>query len=167
MEYFCIFTHTPTCVSTDTRYLCQSSVQNKSQAYYSGGIRTHNLCNSRAVSYQLDYRDCPVAMEAVRILYLAAGTANYLTDATLHRRQNNNFGFTHIHRCVYKHCVLRTFMSSVKKLYIFWVGFEPTTFVFPERCLNNRPPRYRVSWRQFESYIEQRVLQTDGHLHRG
>ena len=26
---------------------------------YSGGIRTHDPCNSRAVSYQLDYRDCP------------------------------------------------------------------------------------------------------------
>ena len=38
-----------------------SSVKKKSQAYYSSGIRTHDLCNSRAVSYQLDHRDCPVA----------------------------------------------------------------------------------------------------------
>ena len=28
---------------------------------YSGGIRTHNPCISRAVPYQLDYRGCPVA----------------------------------------------------------------------------------------------------------
>ena len=32
-----------------------------SQAYDSSGIRTHDPCNSRAVSYQLDYRGCPVA----------------------------------------------------------------------------------------------------------
>ena len=32
-----------------------------SQACYSGGIRTHVPCNSRAVSYQLDYRGCSVA----------------------------------------------------------------------------------------------------------
>ena len=37
-----------------------SSVK-KNHPYYLGGIRTHDLCNSRAVSYQLDYRDCPVA----------------------------------------------------------------------------------------------------------
>ena len=28
---------------------------------YSGEIQTHDLCNSRAVSYQLDNQDCPVA----------------------------------------------------------------------------------------------------------
>ena len=38
-----------------------SPVKKISQAYYSGGIQNHDLCNSRAVSYQLDYRDCPVA----------------------------------------------------------------------------------------------------------
>ena len=32
-----------------------------SQAYYLGGIRTHNPCNFRAVFCQLDYQDCPVA----------------------------------------------------------------------------------------------------------
>ena len=37
------------------------SCEKISQAYYSDGIQTHDPCNSRAVSYQLDYRDCPVA----------------------------------------------------------------------------------------------------------
>ena len=32
-----------------------------SQACSSGGIRTHDSCNSRAVSYQLDYGGCQVA----------------------------------------------------------------------------------------------------------
>ena len=47
---------------------------NKTQAHYSGGgICNEDPCNSRAVSY-LDYRDCPVAIAAVQILYsLAAG----------------------------------------------------------------------------------------------
>ena len=31
------------------------SVKNKSQAYYWGGIRTQDLCNSREVSYKLDW----------------------------------------------------------------------------------------------------------------
>ena len=39
-----------------------------SQAYYSGGIRTPDPCNSRAVSYQLDYRDC----------WLARGSSNHM-----------------------------------------------------------------------------------------
>ena len=43
-----------------TQYFPESC-EEISQAYYSGGIRTHDPCNSRAVSYQLDYRDCPVA----------------------------------------------------------------------------------------------------------
>ena len=39
----------------------QNSVKTKSQAYYSNGIWTLDLCDSRAVSYQLDHWDCPVA----------------------------------------------------------------------------------------------------------
>ena len=35
--------------------------EKKSQVYYSGGCRTHELCSSRVVSYQLDNRDFPVA----------------------------------------------------------------------------------------------------------
>ena len=38
-----------------------SPVKKISQAYYSGGIQTHDPYNSRAVSYQLDNQDCPVA----------------------------------------------------------------------------------------------------------
>ena len=45
------------------------SLWKKSQAYYSGGIRTHNLCNSRAVSYQLDHRDCPVARGSSNLIF--------------------------------------------------------------------------------------------------
>ena len=48
------------CVALYTQYFPESC-EKKSQAFYSGGIRTHDLCNSRAVSYQLDHRDCPVA----------------------------------------------------------------------------------------------------------
>ena len=36
--------------------------EQKSPSYYLGWIWTHDLCNSRAVSYQLDHRDCPVAL---------------------------------------------------------------------------------------------------------
>ena len=46
-----------------------------SQAYYSGGIRTHDPGNSRAVSYQLDYRGCPVARGSSNPMFLSAGTA--------------------------------------------------------------------------------------------
>ena len=47
------------CVSAlETQYLPESKEEEKiSQAYYSVGIRTHDPCNSRAMSYQLDYLD--------------------------------------------------------------------------------------------------------------
>ena len=48
------------CVALYTQYFPRV-LWKKSQAFYSGGIRTHDPCNSRAVSYQLDHRDCPVA----------------------------------------------------------------------------------------------------------
>ena len=35
--------------------------EQKSQACNSGGIQTHDLSDSRAVSYQHDHVDCPVA----------------------------------------------------------------------------------------------------------
>ena len=57
---FVFLTHTPMCVSTCTQYFPESC-EKISQVCYSGGIRTHDPRNSRAVSYQLDYRDCPVA----------------------------------------------------------------------------------------------------------
>ena len=54
------FTHIHRCVSAlYTQYLPEFC-EKKSQAYYSGGIQTHDRCNSRAVSYQLDHRDCTV-----------------------------------------------------------------------------------------------------------
>ena len=43
--------------------------------YYSGGIWTNDLRNFRAVSYQLDNRDCPVARGILNLIVLAAGTA--------------------------------------------------------------------------------------------
>ena len=55
-----IFGYTHTCVSTVYSVLSKSC-EKISQAYTSGGIRTHDPCNSRAVSYQLDYRGCPAA----------------------------------------------------------------------------------------------------------
>ena len=54
-----VFTHEPMCVSTV--YSVLSCCEQISQACYSGGIRTHDLCNFWAVSYQLHYRGCPVA----------------------------------------------------------------------------------------------------------
>ena len=48
------------CVALYTQYF-PWVLWKKSQAFYSGGIRTHDPCNSRAMSYQLDHRDCPVA----------------------------------------------------------------------------------------------------------
>ena len=53
-----VYTHT---VYTDVVYqhcilsTYPSSVEKKSQAYYLGGIQTHNLCNSSAVSYKLKF----------------------------------------------------------------------------------------------------------------
>ena len=48
--------HIPMCVySTVYSVLSPSLVKTTSQAYYSGWIRTHDPCDSRAVSYQLDY----------------------------------------------------------------------------------------------------------------
>ena len=40
----------------------------KSQAYYSGGIQTHNPCNSRAVSYQLDHQKTFGDYNAITVL---------------------------------------------------------------------------------------------------
>ena len=53
------------CVNTIYSILTQV-LSKKSQAYYSGGIQTQNLCNSRAVSYRIES------------YVLAAGTANVL-----------------------------------------------------------------------------------------
>ena len=55
------------CVSTVYSVLSQV-LQNKSRACYLVGIWTQNRCHSRAVSYQLDHRDCPVARHLAFIL---------------------------------------------------------------------------------------------------
>ena len=49
-----VFTHTPMCVIALYTQYFPESCEKISQACYSGGIRTHNPCISRAVSYQLD-----------------------------------------------------------------------------------------------------------------
>ena len=51
-----------------TQYFPESC-EKISQACYSSGIRTHDPCNSRAVSYQLDYRGCPVARGSLNPLF--------------------------------------------------------------------------------------------------
>ena len=63
-----VFTHTPMCASTV--YLVLSRVLWKNIiGMLLGGIRTHDPCNSRAVSYQLDYRGCPVARGSMVLHY--------------------------------------------------------------------------------------------------
>ena len=49
---FWFYPYTPRCVSTLYSVLSRD-LWKKSQAFYSGGIRTHDPCNSRAVSYQI------------------------------------------------------------------------------------------------------------------
>ena len=75
-----VFTHIYTDVWSTVYSVLSRVLWKKSQAFYSGGIRTHDLCNSRAVSYQLDHRDCPVARGSLSPMFLAAGTANDLID---------------------------------------------------------------------------------------
>ena len=62
------FIHTPMCVSTV--YFLEICEQ-KSEAYYSGGIQTRDFCNSRAVSYKLDHLDCPEARGSLNPKFLA------------------------------------------------------------------------------------------------
>ena len=50
------FTYTPMCDKHCIFGTFPSHVNKVSQAHYSGGIQSHDPCNSRAVSYQLDYR---------------------------------------------------------------------------------------------------------------
>ena len=52
-----------------TQYFPESCEKKTSQACYSGGIRTHDPCNSRAVSHQLDYRGCLVARGSLNAMF--------------------------------------------------------------------------------------------------
>ena len=63
-----LYPYNPMCVSTVYLVLSRAVWTKQSEAYFSGGIRTHDLCNFRAVSYQLDQRDGPIAGYAVWIL---------------------------------------------------------------------------------------------------
>ena len=62
------YPYTLMCVSTVYSVLSRALWKKKSQACYLGGIWTHDLCNSRAVSYQLDHWDCPVARGSLKVL---------------------------------------------------------------------------------------------------
>ena len=50
-----VFTHTLMCVLELYNQYFPESCEQISQAHYLDGIQTHDRCNSRAVSYQLDY----------------------------------------------------------------------------------------------------------------
>ena len=65
------------CVALYTQYFPESCEKKSQSFFYSGGIRTHNLCNSRAVSYQLHYQDC---LEAIRILRFSSRYCNDLLE---------------------------------------------------------------------------------------
>ena len=54
--------------------------------YYSVGIRTHDLCNSGAVSYQLDYRDCPVSRVSLNPMFWQRVPQRYIRCLKLHQR---------------------------------------------------------------------------------
>ena len=58
---FGFYPYTPMCVSSVYSVLTRALWKNKSQGYYLGGIRTHECCNSRAVSSQLEHWDHLVA----------------------------------------------------------------------------------------------------------
>ena len=62
------FTHMHWCVlALFTQYFAELCENKIPQAYYSGGIRTHDLCHSRAVSCQLSHRDCPVVVYYLKL----------------------------------------------------------------------------------------------------
>ena len=61
------------------------SCEKISQACYSGVIRTHDPCNSRAVSYQLDYRGCPVARGSLNPMFWQRVPQRYSCKLNLHR----------------------------------------------------------------------------------
>ena len=52
---FWYYPYTDVCQHSNTQYLYESCERQKSQVYYSGWIRTHDLCSSRAI-YFTNYR---------------------------------------------------------------------------------------------------------------
>ena len=114
--YIYVFQH------CNTQYF--SLVKQISQAYYSGGIRTHNLCNSRAVSYQLDYRDCPVARGSSNPMFQQQSGNDIIDVKFASRIKNINFGFLPIYTDVCQHCTLSTSASPVKKHHSELLGWD-------------------------------------------
>ena len=76
------------------------SCEQISQACYSGGIRTNDPCNSRAVSYQLDYRGCPVARGSSNPMFWQRDHNDIIDVKFALGMKNINSGFLPIHRCV-------------------------------------------------------------------
>ena len=84
---------------------CTCTVKQISQACYSGRNRTHDPCNSRAVSYQLDYRVLnPMLWQGVPQQYKKCLGVN-----------NINFGF-YPYTDVCQHCTLSTFPESCEHI---------------------------------------------------
>ena len=65
-SYSLWFTHI---YCTSTQFFHEFWGNKKSQRYYSVGIRTHD----RAVSYQLDHQDCPVARGSSNPIFMVGG----------------------------------------------------------------------------------------------
>ena len=75
-------------------------------------VQTHgDLCDSRAVSYQLDHRDWQ--LEAARIIYFSSGYRNKLKNVKFASGiKNVNFGFyPYTDECL--HCIFGAFPSSL------------------------------------------------------
>ena len=75
-----------------TQYLPESC-EKISQAYYSDGIWTHNPRNSRAVSYQLDYRGCPLARDSFNPMFWQRGYRNNIIDVKFYPRCKCNISY--------------------------------------------------------------------------
>ena len=98
--FILVFTQIHRCMLALYTQYFPESCEKKSQAYYLGGIRTHDPCNSRAVSCQLDYRGCPVARGSlnpvlVRVVPHISASRSNLLNYHLHVTQ----GFT-MSKCI-------------------------------------------------------------------
>ena len=114
MLLFWFYPYSSMCVfALHTQYfpeLCGKKTHTKTKAYYSSGTRTHDLCNSRTVSYYR-HRDCPVARGSSNPVF-GSGYCNDLIDVKI--ALVLGYGITdNIHRCFCKHCILSTLPSSL------------------------------------------------------
>ena len=65
----------------------------------------------------------------------------------------------YVKHCIMKHCILGTFVSSVKKIYRHstWVGFEPMLFAILD--LTTRSPRVDlISYNFVEDWLSTHTL---------